>query len=101
MKTFKAGDVVRIVRSGGRNNGCPMKRGSITTVLGPAVVWPNHRVPERRETPCHPLASPPGWFIVAPPDWLEPFWPGKESSDQTLTEILDSVRGVKVNEGAE
>ncbi len=107
MRTFKIGDVVRVVSG--------FRAGEIAVVESELM---------RLSRICHPLAHAagscwcgepydsvhylslpsvviPGAKIGAPPSHLEPYWEGKEASDQTLAEILDGVRGVKVNEGAE
>ncbi len=76
--------------------------GDITRVTSPEFPCP--RLPFQDlpvGTPLYMLEAPVPMRIAARPEWLEPYWEGKESSDQTLTEILDSVRGVKAKERAE
>jgi hypothetical protein len=99
MRTFKPGDVVRIV-------GGPRAGETTTVVRGPydaagghrnlrGDVWPSGSMVYELELSS--INSPP-LNVRALREWLEPYWEGKESSDQTLTAILDGVRGVKAKE---
>jgi hypothetical protein len=103
MRTFKPGDLVRIV--------CGKRAGEVTTVLSPLIEargsiadmntftpWPDGAMVH--EIAIRSLMCP--WSnVFHPPGWLELYWEGKDASDQTLAAILDGVRGVKTKERTE
>ncbi len=93
-RVFKPGDIVKVIVG--------PRAGEVTTVTSGLCHW---ACPvetclafpcSHKSIPCHQLdllgAIHPGIPVGAPPAWLEPFWPGKEASDKTLAEILNSLK---------
>lgn len=109
MRTFKVGDVVRIVRV---PPDAIDRRGTICRVVHVYTHdnarrfiarrnW-QHIVPTGTTMYRTDLPSSPGTAGVSyPGEYLAPHREGDEYSDKTLTEILDGVRGVKAKERTE
>jgi hypothetical protein len=105
MKTFKPGDLVRIVKSPAPERVGQVGRvvsGLKTMQLGSPWIERGHAAPGTRyhELDIESIEFR-GLNLGYPPDHLEPYWDGKDASDQTLTEILDGVRGVRTKERAQ
>jgi hypothetical protein len=99
MKQFKPGDMVRVIAG--------PRAGEVTTVRSVLRLTPRPSSPESfpEGLMVHSLALRslllPGKGVAAPPAWLEPFYPGKESSNTTTEEILNAIRsGVPAKERA-
>jgi hypothetical protein len=93
MKTFKPGDVVKVIAG--------PRAGQITTVAaGPKPFDPHANAVDLLPLgePVYRVNLPPNGgasWVVACPHWLEPYWEGKEKSEEfrSAEDILNSLRG--------
>jgi hypothetical protein len=104
-RVFRIGDRVKVIAG--------PRAGEVTTVTSSLVTAHCKRGEAHAAGECfcdlgspgvhcldlRTLASAPV-LVSAPPSWLEPFWPGKESADQSLADILSGIRATGVKESA-